>query len=87
MGQTILASSPFIQILLDEFVLKKLMQSTPIQEEDDIQEEDVMDEEAIEKALYEESRDVCSQLDVQMNLVLPTPNVNLEEEDIELVEV
>ena len=47
-----------------------------------------MNQDDIDSILNAEAKDVCSQIDAQMNLVLPTPNVNLnEEEEIELVEV
>jgi DNA-directed RNA polymerase II subunit RPB1 len=88
MGQTIRAGTAFTQILLDEEAHAKLLQNTPIEEEDEEEEEDVLNQDDIDAMLNAEAKDVCSQIDAQMNLVLPTPNVNMnEEEEIELVEV
>jgi len=88
MGQTIRAGTAFTQILLDEDAHAKLVQSTPIEEEEEEEEEDAINQDDIDSMLNADAKDVCSQIDAQMNLVLPTPNVNLNEEDeIELVEV
>ena len=88
MGQTIRAGTAFTQILLDEEAHAKLLQNTPIEEEEEEEEEDVLNQDDIDSMLNAEAKDMCSQIDAQMNLVLPTPNVNMnEEEEIELVEM
>jgi hypothetical protein len=58
----------------------------PMLEEEE--ETDAPDQEMINQELYSEENDLCSQMETQMNMVLPSTQANLqEEEDIELVEI
>ena len=87
-GQPIRAGTAFSQILLDETMLPELMKDMGEIEEDDDEEEDAPNSAAINMELYGQAVDPCSQVETQMNVILPNPVVQAdEEEDIELVEL
>jgi DNA-directed RNA polymerase beta' subunit len=86
MGQPIRAGTAFTQILLDEDALPKLMEGLPdVEEEED---EEGPTQEQIDEQLYGQSKDACAQLETQMNMILPDPDANLQDEDdIEIIEL
>jgi len=75
--------------LLDESALTQFMQDTslpPMLEEEE--EANAPTQDMIDQELYGEENDVCAQMETQMNMVLPNPDANMEqEEEIELVEI
>jgi len=89
MGQPIRAGTAFTQILLDESALTQFIQDTslpPVLEEEE--EANAPTQDMIDQELYGEENDVCAQMETQMNMVLPNPDANMEqEEEIELVEI
>lgn len=88
MGQPIRAGTAYTQILLDEAALPRLLEGLPLTEEEEEEEGGAPDQSEIDQELYGEKMDPCSQVETQMNMILPNPDANLmEEEDIELVEL
>lgn len=86
-GQPIRAGTGFTQILLDEDALPRLMEGLPPMPVED-EEEELPDQELIDQELFGEDNDQCSQLQTQMNMVLPVAGADLkDEEDIEIVEL
>jgi DNA-directed RNA polymerase II subunit RPB1 len=87
MGQTVRAGTAFTQILLDEAALIRLSKDMPIVDEEE-EEEEAPTQEMVDNALYGQESDQCARLETQMNMILPTSEPILAEEDeIELVEV
>ena len=88
MGQPIRAGTAYTQILLDEAALPRLLEGLPLTEEEEEEEGGVPDQSEIDQELYGEKMDPCSQVETQMNMILPNPDANLmDEEEIELVEL
>ena len=88
MGQTVRAGTAFTQILLDEAALTRLSKDMPIVDEEEEEEEEAPTQEMVDSALYGQESDQCARLETQMNMILPTSEPILAEEDeIELVEV
>jgi len=85
-GQPIRAGTGFTQILLDEAALPRLMEGLPALPVDD-EEVEIPDQEVLNAELYETNNDQCSQLQTQMNMIIPTANTNIEEEEIEIVNI
>jgi DNA-directed RNA polymerase II subunit RPB1 len=87
-GQPIRAGTAFSEILLDEAALIRLNADLPPVEEDE-EEEGEPTQAMINQALYgPEQADACAQVETTMNMVLPTAEKIIEDEDdIELVEL
>jgi DNA-directed RNA polymerase II subunit RPB1 len=84
MGQPIRGGTAFSQILLDEQMLGKLLESIDINKNRDVLEDE---EEGDITGLGEtglQLADPCSSAQFQMNMVLPSGNTQIEEPDIEM---
>jgi DNA-directed RNA polymerase beta' subunit len=88
MGQTIRAGTAFTQILIDEAALTKILEDkglAPMEEGEEDQ--DAPDQDMIDRELSNAYTSDCDKIYTQMNMVLPSSDEKIEEEEIELVEI
>jgi DNA-directed RNA polymerase II subunit RPB1 len=84
MGQPIRGGTAFSQILMDDQMLVKLLESVDVDKYKDVlEDEQEGDISALGEAGYQLA-DPCSSTQFQMNMVLPTGNTRIEEPDIEI---
>jgi DNA-directed RNA polymerase II subunit RPB1 len=84
-GQPIRGGTGFFQVLLDETAFMKLQEEVMIPEEEEEEEVEAPTQEQIDRALYEDQRDVCSTTNLRMNMAMPNAAALIEEPDIEIL--